>query len=101
MLLFGSRAFRRLLPAILVLASSLSGVACGSEEGQTTSAPDARAAEDAAFADAARGTLTGYAKVGRASYDESVRLAKLMEKSIEDITKGPTQERLDAARVAW
>jgi putative iron-regulated protein len=85
--------------AWLAACVTLGIAGCSSDEAPAQ--PDARAAEDTSFRDAARVTLRGYAKVGRTNYDESVRLAKLMEKAIEDLTKAPSQQLLDGARTAW
>lgn len=84
----------RLSSLLVVLAA-----ACGAADGPVS--PDARAAEDAEFAAASRETVKGYAKVGRAVFDEAVTRAKLMEKAIEDFTKATTPENLDLARAEW
>jgi putative iron-regulated protein len=72
---------------------------CSAAEGPR--APDARAAEDAQFAQTSRDTVKGYAKVGRAVHDEAVTRAKLMEKAIEDFTKAPSPENLELAKAEW
>jgi putative iron-regulated protein len=86
--------------SFLIASLSFSVIGCD-EEGPAPAAPDARAAQDKAFAEAARATVRGYAKVGRATHDEAVRLAKLMEKAIEDFIKAPSPELLAGAKAAW
>jgi putative iron-regulated protein len=81
-------------------ASAVS-LGCGGDDETPAAAPDARAAQDSKFAEAARATVKGYAKVGRTVNDEAVRLAKLMEKAIEDFIKAPSPELLEGAKVAW
>lgn len=90
-----------LLLIVLSVALAASSSGCSEEETTTSQSPDARAAIDAEFAEVARATLRGYAKVGRAVHDETVRLCKLLEKAIEDFIKAPSPELLADAKIAW
>lgn len=95
------------MKAVSLLCSALACFAlgafgCGDDVVlQSSPAPDARAAKSAAFAKSARATVRGYTDVGRAMHDEAVRLAKLMEKAVEDFIKAPSPELLANAKVAW
>ncbi|MBX3219676.1 MAG: hypothetical protein KF795_04085 [Labilithrix sp.] len=84
--------------AATVVAAPTAG--CG-EDTPAPAAPDARAAGDAAFKEAAHATLRGWAKIGRTVHDETVRLCKLLEKAIEDFIKAPSPELLEGAKIAW
>ncbi|HVH47446.1 MAG TPA: imelysin family protein [Labilithrix sp.] len=93
---------RRVAPLLLWLACvATPSAGCIEEVIVEPSAPEARAKDDKAFAEAARATVRGYGKVGRATHDEAVRLCKLMEKAIEDFIKAPSPELLANAKVAW
>jgi putative iron-regulated protein len=84
----------------LALGSFPLSFGCTEDEAPPAS-PSARAAQDKAFADAARLTVRGYATVGRATHDEVVRLAKLLEKAVEDFIKAPSPELLAGAKSSW
>lgn len=75
-------------------------VGCG-EDDAGPAAPDARAAQDSAFKEAAETTLAGWTEVAKATHEETVRLCKLLEKAIEDFIKAPSPELLEGAKVAW
>ena len=87
-----------LLSFSLVTAIAAPTAGCD-DDGPAT--PEVRAALDPTFAEAAHATMKGYAKVGRAMHEETVRLCKLMEKAIEDFIKAPSPELLANAKVAW
>ncbi|MBX3198182.1 MAG: hypothetical protein KF894_08560 [Labilithrix sp.] len=82
------------------LVAAAPAVGCG-EDDSGPAAPDARAAQDGAFKQAAEATLAGWAEVAKATHEETVRLCKLLEKAIEDFIKAPSPELLEGAKVAW
>lgn len=94
---------RRSAALLIVFACVVSSpsVGCGEDETPAPVSPDTRAASDAAFAERARATVKGYAKVGRTMHDEAMRLCKLLEKAVEDFIKAPSPELLEGAKVAW
>lgn len=100
-----SSLFRASLP--LALAASLAALvgACAADDATgdvpSAEAPDTRAANDAAFAEAARAATRQYAVVVKANYDDTLAKAKALEAAVDAFVAKPTAEGLEACKAAW
>ncbi len=81
--------------AVVVAASTLTGVLTSCSSG-TTSAPSDVTASPEEVA-----VVTGYADMAQASYASAVTGATTLKESINALTAAPSQTTLDAARAQW
>ncbi|MGA0570858.1 imelysin family protein [Variovorax sp. VNK109] len=93
--------------AIAALCTTQAGAQTGAQTGAATPAPAAKAAAPTATTPAAQGAVTAravaqhYAVLVHAGYDDALKGAQALQKTITSFIARPSEEGLVAARKAW